>query len=320
MTAEKNFAVPEPPRENSARPLMSLAEILPDIDRSFRIHKGKVRDSVDLGEKLLVVATDRISTFDVVHPNGVPNKGIMLTQMTLHWLDLLGKVIPNHLLTAKIEEFPEPFNKDAPRDRSILVKKLRMIPIECIARGYITGSAMAEYRKSGSVCGIQLPHGLIESQRLEEPIFTPSTKATVGHDENINLESMETIIGNRFPQLDSNALVKHLEEKTLLLYKTAANFALSRGVIIADTKFEFGIDENGRLVLADEVLTPDSSRFWDASKYTPGRSQDSLDKQFVRDYVTSIGWNKQPPAPVLPPEIVNATSQKYTEVQKRLFG
>lgn len=314
MTAErKGFLPPEL--------LMSLIEVFPDIEGDFKIHKGKVRDSVDLGEKLLMVATDRISTFDVVHPNGIPDKGTILTQMTVRWLDLLSGVVPNHLVTAKIEEFPEPFNnKEALRERSILVRKLRMIPIECVARGYITGSAMAEYRESGRVCGIQLPSGLVESQRLEEPIFTPARKATVGHDENIDFERMVTIVKQNFPDLDADALAKELKEKTLELYMNAADYAFSRGIIIADTKLEFGLDEKGRLVLGDEVVTPDSSRFWDATTYTPGKPQDSLDKQYVRDHVTSIGWDKKPPAPIFPYEIVYKTSQKYTEVQKRLFG
>jgi len=301
-------------------PLMSLEELLPGIERDFKIHKGKVRENVDLGEKLLMVATDRISTFDVVHPNGIPNKGPILTQMTLRWLDLHKGVIPNHLVTAKIEEFPEPFNIELLRGRSMLVEKLRMIPIECVVRGYITGSAMAEYKKTGAVCGINLPEGLVESQRLEEPIFTPSTKATEGHDENIDFERMVSIIGQNFPDLDGNALAKELKEKTLELYMNAADYAFSRGIIVADTKLEFGLNEEGKLVLGDEVLTPDSSRFWDAALYQPGRPQDSLDKQYVRNYGISIGWNRQPPAPFLPPEIVSRTSQKYAEVQRRLFG
>lgn len=302
-------------------PLMSLEELLPGIERDFKIHKGKVRESVDLGEKLFMVATDRISTFDVVHPNGIPDKGKILTQMTISWLDLLGGVFPNHFVTAKIEEFPEPFNRESLKDRSILVKKLRMIPVECIARGYITGSAMAEYKDTGAVCGINLPVGLVESQKLEEPIFTPSTRATEGrHDENISFERMVAIIEEAFPDLDANSLANDVREKTLTLYAAAGDYALSREIIIADTKIEFGFNKEGQLILGDEVLTPDSSRFWDATKYTPGRSQDSLDKQYVRDYVTSIGWNKQPPAPYLPPEVVSRTSQKYAEAYRRLFG
>lgn len=305
---------------NNPTVLMSLGELLPGIEKDFKVHKGKVRESVDLGDRFLMVATDRISTFDVVHPNGVPGKGEILTQMSLRWLKLLSGFLPNHLITANFEEFPEPFNQESLKERSILVNKLRMIPVECIARGYITGSAMAEYKRDGSVSGIELPTGLVESQRLDDPIFTPSTKATVGHDENINFEGMIAIIGAQFPDADASALAKDLQNKTLALYKAAAHYALSRGVIIADTKLEFGLDEKGKLVLADEVFTPDSSRFWDAAKYTPGTSQDSLDKQYVRDYVTSIGWNKQHPAPSLPPEIVSRTSQKYKEVNKRLFG
>ena len=302
------------------KPLMSLAEILPGIERDFEIHRGKVRDSVDLKDKLLVVATDRISTFDVVHPNGIPNKGTILNQMTLRWLGLLGGIIPNHLVTANTEEFPDPFKKDQLEGRSMLVKKLKMIPIECIVRGYITGSAMTEYGRTGNVCGIKLPPGLVESQRLEEPIFTPSTKASVGHDVNISFDFMIEIIRRHFPDLDANILAKDLKEKTLTLYMAAADYALRRGIIIADTKLEFGLDEKGNLVLGDEALTPDSSRFWDAASYEPGRSQDSLDKQFVRDYVVSVGWDKNPPAPTLPSEIVQKTSQRYAEAQGRLFG
>ena len=307
------------PRDNFP-PLMSLGEIFPGIDRDFRIHRGKVRESVDLGDKLLMVATDRISTFDVGHPNGIPGKGEILTQMTLSWLNLLGRIVPNHLITANAQEFPEPFNNNALAGRSILVKKLRMVHIEGVARGYITGSALAEYGKTGAVCGIRLRSGLVESERLDEPIFTPSTKATVGHDENIDFERIVAIIKENFPDLDANSLAKHLKEKTLELYLAGAEYALSRGIIIADTKLEFGLNDEGKLVLGDEVFTPDSSRFWDAALYQSGRSQDSLDKQYVRDYVTSIGWSKQPPAPFLPPEVVSRTSQKYAEVQRRLFS
>lgn len=306
---------------NDASPLMRVENIFPGIEGGFRIHKGKVRESIDLGEELLMVATDRISTFDVVHPNGIPGKGVILTRMSLRWFDKLKGVIPNHLITGNSEEFPEPFNNASLKDRSMLVQKLRMIPVECIARGCITGSAMSEYNKFGTVCGIKLPPGLVESQKLEQPIFTPSTKATVGHDVNIDSEGMISIIAQNFPDLDAEALAREMEDKTLEIYTVAAEYALSHGrIIIADTKLEFGLNDKGQLVLADEVLTPDSSRFWDALLYEPGRVQDSLDKQYVRDYATSTGWNREAPAPFLPAEVVNRTSQKYAEAQRRLFG
>lgn len=318
LNPQRHEILPEP---NDASPLMSIGELFPGIERDFRIHKGKVRESVDLGESLLTVATDRISTFDVVHPNGIPDKGKILTQMSLRWFDLTRGVIPNHLLTVNTEEFPEPFNNESLKDRSMLVKKLRMVPIECIARGYITGSAMEEYKENGTVSGIKLPPGLVEAQKLEEPIFTPSTKATEGHDVNIDSEEMVSIIAKSFPHLDANALAKEMGVKTLEIYTFAADYALSHGkIIVADTKLEYGLDEEYRLVLADELITPDSSRFWDAVLYEPGRTQDSLDKQYVRDYARSTGWNREPPAPYLPPEVVSRTSQKYREAQSRLFG
>lgn len=294
-----------------SKPVMSVTELLPGVESNFKIHRGKVRDSVDLGDKLLVVATDRISTFDSVHPTGIPDKGKVLTRMTLKWLDLLG--VPNHLVKGD-------FVAESLRDRSMLVEKLQMIPIECIVRGYITGSAWSEYRETGAVSGIKLPPGLVEAQKLDEPLFTPSTKAVVGHDENIDFATMAGIIRMNFENLDEQRVASKLKERSILIYKNAADYALSRGVIIADTKFEFGIDENTDLLLADEVLTPDSSRFWDASTYEPGRSQQSLDKQYVRDYVTSIGWNKKPPAPSLPEDVVLQTKQRYDEAYRRLFG
>lgn len=303
---------------NRPQPVMSLSEIIPGIEENFKVHKGKVRDSVDLGDQLLIVATDRISTFDCVHPNGIPGKGEILTQMTVRWLNGLG--VPDHLITADIQEFPKTFNNESLRGRSMLVDKLNMIPIECIVRGYITGSAWSEYKKTGAVCGIELPAGLVEAQKLDKPVFTPSTKATSGHDENIDFEKMEVIIEGQFQHVDSHMLSKKIKARSLRIYKTAADYALSRGIIIADTKFEFGLDFHGNLILADEVLTPDSSRFWDARKYTPGKSQQSLDKQYVRDYVASIGWNKKPPAPPLPPEVVERTAQRYEEGFRRIFG
>lgn len=301
-------------------PLVSISELFPNIERNFSIRKGKVRDSVDLGDKLLFVATDRISVFDVVLPNGIPQKGVILNQMTRDWLDLLGGLTPNHFITVNTEEFPEPFNNPSIQGRSVLVKKLRMMPTECIVRGYITGSALVEYMRIGAVCGISLPSGMVESQKLDKPIFTPSTKAIEGHDENIDFETMVALIHESFPSLNAEFIAGELRRRSLTLYQAGADYARSRGIIIADTKFEFGIDDEGKINLGDEVLTPDSSRFWPAEDYKPGRSQNSFDKQYVRDYVTSIGWDRQPPAPYLPDDIVEKTREKYLEAQLRLFG
>ena len=284
-----------------------------DLPGFVRIGRGKVRDMYAAGEKLLIVTTDRISAFDYILATGIPDKGRVLNQMTLFWLDKFQPIIPNHLITATVDEYPEHLRayRDQLDGRSMLVTRAKMINIECVARGYLSGSGWKEYQQLGSVCGIPLPAGLKESDRLPEPIFTPSTKAVSGHDENI---SFDTMVGLTGPEL-----AESLRSLTLQLYRTAAGYALSRGIIIADTKFEFG-HAGGMLVLADEVLTPDSSRFWPAGTYSPGGPQPSYDKQYVRDYLESIRWNKQPPAPGLPDDVVSRTSEKYRQAYEALTG
>jgi phosphoribosylaminoimidazole-succinocarboxamide synthase len=275
---------------------------------------GKVRDVYGAGEgALLFLASDRISAFDYVLATGIPNKGRVLTQLSLFWFDFLQDICPNHLITADADKYPEPLRKYAEtlRGRSMLVTKAEMAPVECVARGYLSGSGWKEYQQTGTVCGIRLPSGLRESDKLPQPIFTPATKATSGHDENISFEQMVRVVG---PETSET-----LRDLTLRLYTKAANYARGRGIIIADTKFEFGRTARG-MTLADEVLTPDSSRFWPADKYQPGKAQDSFDKQYVRDYLESIRWNKQPPAPALPPEVQQRTSEKYLEAYRRLTG
>ncbi|MDP9264055.1 MAG: phosphoribosylaminoimidazolesuccinocarboxamide synthase [Acidobacteriota bacterium] len=274
---------------------------------------GKVRDLYRLNGTLLFVATDRISAFDYVLATGIPHKGRVLTQLSLFWFDFLKDVVHNHLITADVARYPAELSPyaDALRGRSMLVTRAEMVPIECVVRGYISGSAWKEYRERSSVCGIPLPAGLRESQRLPEPLFTPAIKATSGHDENISFEEMVKRAG---PELS-----EQLREVSLRIYTAAADYAAQRGILIADTKFEFGQTAAG-LVLADEVLTPDSSRFWPADSYEPGRSQDSYDKQYVRDYLEQIHWNKQPPAPALPEEVARRTSEKYVEAFRRVTG
>ena len=277
-------------------------------------NRGKVRDVYEIDGNLLIVATDRLSAFDVVLPTPIPDKGKVLTQMSLFWFDFLKSVAPNHLVTADIHNYPEVLRcyKDQLEGRSMLVKKASPLPVECIVRGYLSGSGWSDYKKTGSVCGIGLPQGLAESEALPEPIFTPSTKAAVGvHDENISFETMTGVIGKDLAQT--------VKDTALGLYSKAAAYARERGVIIADTKFEFGM-EDGRLILIDEVLTPDSSRFWPADSYRPGGQQPSFDKQFVRDYLESIGWGKTPPGPSLPADIVEKTCARYLEALKRLTG
>jgi phosphoribosylaminoimidazole-succinocarboxamide synthase len=275
--------------------------------------RGKVRDLYSLNGQLLLVATDRISAFDYVLGTGIPEKGRVLTQLSLFWFDFLRDIVNNHLVTAKVKEYPAQLQKyaDQLRGRSMLVKKAQMVDIECVVRGYISGSAWKEYQQSGTVCGIQLPQGLRDSDKLPEPIFTPATKALSGHDENISFAEMCKRTG---PEL-----AEQLRDLSLKIYTKAADYAAGRGIIIADTKFEFGHAFNG-LVLADEVLTPDSSRFWPADKYQPGRAQESFDKQFVRDYLETIRWNKQPPAPSLPDVVAQKTSEKYIQAYKILAG
>ena len=268
--------------------------------------RGKVRDVYEDGDRLLIVATDRISAFDYILPTGIPDKGRVLTQMTLFWLDYLKDVVPNHFLSSDMSALPPEF-----AGRSMWVKRAEMFQVECVARGYLVGSGWKDYQKTGAVCGIALPPGLRESDALPEPIFTPATKAVTGHDENISFEEMSKIVGAS----DS----AKLRDLTIGIYKKAADYARTRGIIIADTKFEFGV-VNGEIVLADEVLTPDSSRFWPADQYTPGRAQPSYDKQFVRDYLESIKWNKQPPAPALPEDIAQKTADKYEDAYRELTG
>ena len=275
---------------------------------------GKVRDVYSIDEKqLLFVASDRISAFDYVLATGIPHKGRVLNQISLFWLDFLSDVVPNHLITADVNKYPPLLRKygDQLRGRSMLVRRAEIFPVECIVRGYISGSAWKEYRATGKVSGISLPAGLKESDAFPEPIFTPSTKATSGHDENISFDQMCKIVGVE--------TASHLRDLTLRVYKKAAAYARQRGIIIADTKFEFGRTAQG-ITLADEVLTPDSSRFWPADKYASDRAQDSYDKQYVRDYLEQIHWNKQPPAPALPPDVARRTSEKYLEAYFQLTG
>jgi len=281
----------------------------------LKLHaSGKVRDVYSVSDQqLLFVATDRISAFDYILATGIPNKGRVLNQISLFWFDFLADVVPNHLITADVEKYPASIAKyaDQLRGRSMLVQRAEMFPVECVVRGYISGSAWKEYKATGKVSGIELPAELKESDAFPEPIFTPSTKATTGHDENISFDQMCDIVGVE--------TAGHLRDLTLRVYKKAAAYARGRGIIIADTKFEFGRTDKG-ITLADEVLTPDSSRFWPADKYAPGRAQDSYDKQYVRDYLEQIHWNKQPPAPGLPADVAQRTSEKYLEAYYQLTG
>lgn len=292
----------------SQAPLLQIE--LPGIRH---VKSGKVREIFDLGNSLLLVATDRISAFDVVMPNGIPRKGEVLTQISHFWFERFASLVPNHLLAQANDPLPEqlqPFRKQLDR-RSMIVKKAVPLRIECVVRGYLAGSGWSEYRKRQTVCGIKLPFGLEESSELPEPIFTPATKAETGHDENISFEEAEKIVGSE--------IARQARDISLKLYIKARQYARARGLIIADTKFEFGMFE-GQLILIDEVLTPDSSRFWPADQYKPGRSQPSFDKQFVRDYLETLNWNKTPPAPALPPEVVEKTQAKYLEAYARLTG
>lgn len=277
------------------------------------VRRGKVRDIYDAGDNLLFVATDRISAFDCILGSGIPCKGRVLTQISLFWFDYLRDLVPSHIVTGDIEQFPPSLReyRDSLEGRSLLVKRADMIEIECVARGYLSGSGWKEYQAGGTVCGIRLPAGLRESDRLPEPIFTPATKAQTGHDENVSFETVVSLVGE--------PLAARLRERTLEIYRHAAAYALTRGLILADTKFEFGFVHD-QLVLADEVLTPDSSRYWPADRYAPGGPQPSFDKQFVRDYLETLSWNKQPPAPALPEDVVRKTSEKYVEAYGRLTG
>jgi phosphoribosylaminoimidazole-succinocarboxamide synthase len=277
------------------------------------IGRGKVRDIYDAGDTLLFVASDRISAFDCVLGTGIPCKGRVLTQMSLFWFAFLRDTVPSHLLTANVDEYPSGLAACAAllRGRSMLVKKAHMIPIECVARGYLAGSGWKEYQAQGTVCGIALPKDLRNGDRLPEPIFTPASKAQSGHDENIPFSSVAAQVGNE--------LAQRLRDLTIAIYKKAQQYALDRGIILADTKFEFGF-VNDELVLADEVLTPDSSRYWPVDSYRPGGPQFSFDKQYVRDYLERLDWNKRPPAPTLPEEVVKKTSEKYQEAYERITG
>jgi phosphoribosylaminoimidazole-succinocarboxamide synthase len=293
---------------------MSTPVLVTDLPGLGPRHQGKVRDIYDAGDRLLLVATDRISAFDVVMADPIPDKGRILTQISAFWFRLLADVIPNHLISLKVEDFPPACQayREVLAGRTMLVRKTQPLVVECIVRGYLAGSGWADYRKTGRVCGISLPPGLRESDRLPEPIFTPSTKAELGtHDENISFEEAAATIGA--------GLAARVREVSLTLYRRASAWAEPRGIILADTKFEFGL-VNGELLLIDEVLTPDSSRFWPADKYAPGRDQESFDKQFVRNYLEDIHFNKSGPGVVLPPEVVQKTSAKYIEAYERLTG
>jgi phosphoribosylaminoimidazole-succinocarboxamide synthase len=275
--------------------------------------RGKVRDIYEIGNDLLFVASDRISAFDHILPTGIPEKGIILTQLSLFWFDFLRDLVPNHVITARVEKYPAPLRyfDEQLRGRSMLVRKARMFPVECVARGYLSGSGWKEYQQTQSICGIRLPAGLRESDRLPQPIFTPATKSSGGHDINISFDETAKIIGR-----DS---AEKLRDLTLRIYSLALEHAKSRGIIIADTKFEFGVID-GKIVLADEVFTPDSSRFWPAESYSPGGPQLSYDKQYVRDFLESIHWDKNPPAPELPIHVVEKTREKYVQAFRQLSG
>jgi len=275
--------------------------------------RGKVRDVYRVDDKLLIVATDRISAFDYILLTGIPDKGKVLTQLSVFWFDFLRDIVPTHFITAQVDEYPTAIRnfREQLAGRSMLVKQARMVEVECVARGYLAGSGWKEYRETGAVCGIALPSGLKESSQLPEPIFTPATKAQSGHDENISFETMTKLV--------SVALATRLRDLTLDTYNRAAEYARTKGILIADTKFEFGAVD-GELLLGDEVLTPDSSRFWPLDTYEAGRAQNSYDKQFVRDYLESIKWSKTPPAPSLPPEIAQKTSEKYKDAYRALTG
>jgi phosphoribosylaminoimidazole-succinocarboxamide synthase len=296
-----------------------MASVAPVVETAFSdlklARRGKVRDVYEVDEeRLLIVATDRVSAFDSVLPTPIERKGEVLTALSRFWFARLAHIVPNHLLTTSIDEMPEVIrgHQTDVRGRSMLVRRTKVFPVECVVRGYLSGSGWKDYQRTGQVCGHQLPAGLTESEQLAEPIFTPATKAETGHDENISEAEMAAIVGSEASE--------YLKDVSLRLYQEASDYARSRGIIIADTKFEFGRDGNGRIILIDEVLTPDSSRFWPAESYEAGRSQASFDKQFVRDYLEGINWDKQPPAPVLPPEVAAATTHRYLEAYELLVG
>jgi phosphoribosylaminoimidazole-succinocarboxamide synthase len=294
-----------------ASPKMSPVILQTDFQSLKLRGRGKVRDIYDLGDRLLIVATDRLSAFDVVLPTPIPDKGRVLTQLSLFWFEKLADIVPHHLISTRDftgELAPYAASLDG---RAMLVRRTEPVPIECVVRGYLSGSGWKDYQKTGAVCGIALPAGLRESDRLPDPIFTPSTKATTGHDENISFEETVARVGR--------PLAEKLRATSLAIYLRAAEYASARGIIIADTKFEFGLN-GGQLIWIDEALTPDSSRFWPGNQYAPGKAQPSFDKQYVRDYLERIGWNKQPPAPALPAEVVAGTREKYREAYQRITG
>ncbi len=291
------------------------ADVIMDVDlegvKLFR--RGKVRDIYDLGEQLLFIATDRLSAFDYILPNGIQHKGKVLTGLSAFWFDYTHAIVDNHFISMDIADFPPQLGAyaDLLADRAMLVKKVERIDIECVVRGYLAGSAWREYQSSGSICGIALPSGMRESEKLPEVIFTPATKATSGHDENITISQMEAMVGKE--------LTEKIIKKSQAIFAVAAERVESQGLILSDTKFEFGLHD-GKLIVIDEMLTPDSSRFWPMDDYEPGRPQRSFDKQYVRDYLESIGWNKQPPVPQLTAEVINKTSEKYLEAYRRIVG
>jgi phosphoribosylaminoimidazole-succinocarboxamide synthase len=291
-----------------------MPDALLQSDLPFPVRRGKVRDVYDLSDALLIVATDRISAFDVIMPNGIPDKGKILTALSLFWFEKFGGQFEHHLLGADASRFPAPLAPYARQiaGRSMLVKKASVVPIECVARGYLAGSGWKEYQQTQSVCGVRLPPGLRQCDKLPQPIFTPATKEESGHDVNISYEEAAARVGGETASV--------LRDRTLSLYTQAADYAAGRGVIIADTKFEFGRLPDGRLILIDEILTPDSSRFWPADQYQPGRDQPSFDKQFVRNWLERQPWDKTPPAPALPPEVVEGTRGRYLEAYERLTG
>jgi len=278
-----------------------------------KFKSGKVRDIFDLDDRLLIVATDRISAFDYVLPNPIPDKGKILTGLSAFWFDFIANIVPNHLISCSIDDLPPELQdqRDQLEGRFMLVMKAEVIEVECVARGYVAGSGWKEYQEKGSISGVELPMGLVQSAELPEPIFTPATKAKAGHDENISMEAVEDMVGEE--------LAEELAETSLVIYETAKEYGKERGVIIADTKFEFGLID-GELILVDEILTPDSSRFWPAETYNPGGPQISYDKQFVRDYLESIKWDKKPPVPELPEEIIMKTREKYLDAYRSLVG
>ncbi len=294
--------------------MTTTSEVITHIDLPLKKFKqGKVRNVFDFGSELLIVSSDRVSAFDYILPNGIPNKGKVLTRVSAFWFDHTRDIAPNHMISIDMANFPnetQPYRKTL-EGRSMLVKKTELIEIECVVRGYLVGSGWKEYQQSGTVCGIELPKGLQQADKLPEPIFTPSTKASEGHDENISISKMKDAIGAE--------LTQKLLEKSLAIYKKGRDFADSKGIILADTKFEFGL-LNNEVILIDEVLTPDSSRYWPKSDYRPGISPPSFDKQIIRDYLESSGWDKKPPAPQLPEAIITKTAEKYLELERKLLG